>query len=322
MPKRTTREQRLVKKIYQSMATAAAKVEESQEITERGRNAKREIDLLLEQKVFGTPIRIAVEVRGRKRKDTLEWIDVLVGKYKDMNVQKIIAISASGFTGEALNKARDEHIDTLTLAQAEDLDWPNEFTKIGIARVVRTDSPHSANIVTDPPMPGPFSDDLLVGSESEAFCKLSEFAQLIYSRSKDAIGKKLAEMAPTLVLADLQQNMMLTEIPIRPANPTHLHLPDGSCPRITSFTLRMLSKFQVDVQKVQHYVLGDQPLAVASVATLQDDASGDAASWTVVQTAGNPGLARLFSEPVVKPSAKKPRKKRPAWRKRGRSGLR
>src|ERR1051326_5138561 len=117
MPKRTTREQRLVKKIYQSMATAGAKVEESPERTERGRSAKREIDLLLEQDLFGTPIRIAVEVRGRKRKDTLEWIDGLVGKYKDMNVQKIIAVSTSGFTPEALIKAQDEKIDTLTLAE-------------------------------------------------------------------------------------------------------------------------------------------------------------------------------------------------------------
>src|SRR5579863_10168434 len=122
MPQRTTREQRLVKKIYQAMATTGATVVESHETTERGRNAKREIDLLLTQDMFGTLIQIAVEVRGRKRKDTLEWIDGLVGKYKDMDIQKIIAISTSGFTEEALIKAGDEHIETLTLAQAESLD--------------------------------------------------------------------------------------------------------------------------------------------------------------------------------------------------------
>src|SRR5215218_8768336 len=102
----TTPEQQLVKKIYQAMASAGATVSESQERTERGRNANREIDLLLEHELFGTHMKIAVEVRGRKRKDTLERIDSLVGKYKDMNVQKIIAISTSGFTDEAVIKAR------------------------------------------------------------------------------------------------------------------------------------------------------------------------------------------------------------------------
>ena len=305
MPKRTTPEQQLARKIYQAMATAGATVKESQEKTERGRNAKREVDLLIEQELFGTPIKIAVEVRGRKRKDTLEWIDGLVGKYKDINVQKIIAISTSGFTNEAVIKARDENIDTLTLAEAECLDWPSQFTKLGVAVVLRTDAPHSIIIVTDPPLDCAIATDWLIGSESEAFCSVNNFAQLIYERSKDAISRRLSEMVPKLVLADLQQKSMLTEIPVQPANPTYLRLPDGSSRRIATFTLCMISKFHVDVQKVQHYILGDKPVAVASVAKLEDRVSGDTALWTVVQTARNPESAKLFSESLQQPSSKK-----------------
>jgi hypothetical protein len=319
MPKRTTREQQLVKKIYQAMATAGATVKESQEKTERGRNAKREIDLLIEQELFGTPIKIAVEVRGRKRKDTLEWIDGLVGKYKDINVQKIIAISTSGFTDEAIIKARDENIDTLRLAEAERLDWPSQFTKLGVALVRRTDAPHSITIVTDPPLDCAIATDWLVGSESEAFCSVNNFAQVIYERSKNAISRKLSEVVPKLVLADLQQKSMLTEIPVQPANPTYLELPDGSSRRIATFTLRMISRFHVDVQKVQHYVLGDKPVAVASVTKLEDRVSGDTALWTVVQTAGNLGSARLFSEPLGEPSAEKMATAKRRWRQTKRS---
>ena len=67
-----------------------------------------------EKVLFGTRIRIAVETRGRKRKDDIEWIDSLVGKYLDLNVQKIIAISYSGFSASAVAKARAKNIDALT----------------------------------------------------------------------------------------------------------------------------------------------------------------------------------------------------------------
>jgi hypothetical protein len=62
------------------MASLDAKVTESALLKERDSDAKREVDILIEDEVAGVKVRIAVETRDRSRPDTLEWIDGLVGK--------------------------------------------------------------------------------------------------------------------------------------------------------------------------------------------------------------------------------------------------
>jgi hypothetical protein len=80
MPQRSNEFQQLIHHIHTQMASLDAKVTESALLKERDSDAKREVDILIEDEVAGVKVRIAVETRDRSRPDTLEWIDGLVGK--------------------------------------------------------------------------------------------------------------------------------------------------------------------------------------------------------------------------------------------------
>lgn len=105
-------------------------------VFDRDAEADREVDILIEYKVAGHSIKIAIECRDRSRKATVEWIDSLLGKTKSLDVNKIVAVSKKGFTETARTKATSYGIDTLTLEEANEKDWESYLFKPGI--VLRT----------------------------------------------------------------------------------------------------------------------------------------------------------------------------------------
>lgn len=125
MPKRSNPFQRLVKIIERQLWPEA-------QLSESAKIGGREIDILIEHKAGGTDFRIAVECRDRKRKESIEWIDDLLGKYsRDPGQEvvpaahKVIAVSSSGFSEKAHRKAEESDlgIELLTLKEAEKVEW-------------------------------------------------------------------------------------------------------------------------------------------------------------------------------------------------------
>jgi hypothetical protein len=135
VPKRSNEFQRLIKKIYDQLAPAGAKVTESAELSERGAKKKREVDVLVEGEFAGTAIKMAIECRDRSRKNDVEWIDGLIGKYRDIDVQRVIAVSKTGFSETAAEKAKNNRIETRSLKEAMETDWPAELMKLGLGRI-------------------------------------------------------------------------------------------------------------------------------------------------------------------------------------------
>ncbi|MCW5870165.1 MAG: hypothetical protein KIS61_23115 [Candidatus Eremiobacteraeota bacterium] len=84
-----------------------------------------EIDILIEFYINGHLYRTAIECRGQGRKQARPWIDELIGKVADrkLKIDKCIAVSESGFTRGALQRAAGAHIETLSLKEAENRDW-------------------------------------------------------------------------------------------------------------------------------------------------------------------------------------------------------
>jgi hypothetical protein len=72
MPKRTNEFQQLVAYVYSKIRPVGGKVTESAELFEEGSTTKREIDILIEVKVSGIEIKIAIECRDRSRDETVE----------------------------------------------------------------------------------------------------------------------------------------------------------------------------------------------------------------------------------------------------------
>ena len=79
--------------------------------------AKREIDVLLESDIAGIPVRVVIEVKNEAEPAGTAYIDELDGKLNDIGLHNSCAIfvSASGFTGPALEKARQLGIRTYKL---------------------------------------------------------------------------------------------------------------------------------------------------------------------------------------------------------------
>jgi hypothetical protein len=98
VPKRTNDFQRLVKRIQEQLVPTGASVRESVELPERASGTLGEIDVLIEYHAIDSPTRTAVECRDRSRLSDIEWIDGLIGKFRDLAVHQIIAVSSTGFT--------------------------------------------------------------------------------------------------------------------------------------------------------------------------------------------------------------------------------
>src|SRR5262245_49410165 len=89
MPNRSNPFQGLMQYIYSQLAPTGAIVKESENLEERESEQPREGDIYIEHEIAGTKIRMVVECRDHTRKNTKEWIDTLIGKYVDVQIDKI-----------------------------------------------------------------------------------------------------------------------------------------------------------------------------------------------------------------------------------------
>jgi hypothetical protein len=152
MPRRSNDFQRLVLLVQEALATLdGATVTESALIREPD-GTPREVDILLERKIADLQLRIAIECRDRGRKSDVEWIDGLIGKYRNLSVDKVIAVSRTGFTSTAKSKAQAAKIELRTLQECLSHEWPSEFGRLGFValRFVPTMRSFTATFEPDP----------------------------------------------------------------------------------------------------------------------------------------------------------------------------
>jgi hypothetical protein len=139
MPKRSNEFQRLVSRIFEQLAPRGIIVQESILLPEsREGSDLREVDTLLTVDLGFTALKVAIESRHHARKQTVEWIDELAGKYRQLDVNHVIAVSRSGFTEKAMRKAADCGIQLFSLEEALDNDWPTTFLKLGVTGLTLT----------------------------------------------------------------------------------------------------------------------------------------------------------------------------------------
>ena len=123
MPKRSDDFQHLVKVIHDAISRVeGATVTESAMLPEPD-GTLREVDILLERSVADVPIRLAIECRDRSRKSDVEWIDGLIGKFRNLKVDKIIAVCRRGFSAGAAAKAAASNIELRVLAECLTHEW-------------------------------------------------------------------------------------------------------------------------------------------------------------------------------------------------------
>lgn len=78
---------------------------------------KREVDILITNKVGTSTIQIIIECRDRKSVQDSTWIEQLSTKAQHLGVNKVIAVSSSTFSQEAIIKANACNIETRTIGE-------------------------------------------------------------------------------------------------------------------------------------------------------------------------------------------------------------
>jgi hypothetical protein len=102
MPKRSTPFQAIVRLVRQHFAQAAVTVTESKMLRDSVLDIDREVDIVIAGKFDGEPMVISVEVIEHRRAATLPWVEQMLRKHRDLPTNRLLLVSKSGFSGNAL----------------------------------------------------------------------------------------------------------------------------------------------------------------------------------------------------------------------------
>lgn len=130
MPKRTNPFQELIALIESVLVGSGACLTESEELVDRHTGKRREVDVVIRNRVGTHEIVISVECTATGRPATVEWVEQQHGKHASLETDKLILVSQAGFTAEAQVKADGLGISALSLSEAGQLDWEATVLKI------------------------------------------------------------------------------------------------------------------------------------------------------------------------------------------------
>ena len=127
MPQRTNAFQQLVKRIETALHGTQANVVESAMIHDFDAETDVEIDVLVTFRVAGREYRSAIECRDHGRKQGPSWIRDLRTKRDACRLDKIVAVSSSGFSGTAQTAAEKYGIQ-IVHPEENKTDWVDAIT--------------------------------------------------------------------------------------------------------------------------------------------------------------------------------------------------
>jgi hypothetical protein len=301
MPKRSNDFQRLVELIYSKMAFEGASVQESVLLKERCSTSMREVDILVEFELAGHTWRMAVECRDRSRKDDVGWIDGIIGKYKDLDVDKVVAVSRSGFSEPAKEKALANKIETITLARALTLNWLQEFMKLGIATLVLNTRLENLHLEVTPALTEKAKkSDMVIDSAGQPIATIGEIMNSldpeINNRIRLYLNQHFFELF--LTMSDLYK-LLKTEQSFPVSHPIYLVDSNGVSHRIQSMTFTTISKFSVKRVPVKHYTFGEDK-ALVTTAVLDFANSEEVRAVNIIQIPGKKRITVSVGPPKKK----------------------
>jgi hypothetical protein len=123
MPPRTNAFQRLVTLLTATLA-GHARVTESAMLQDRVTGGQREVDVLVVATTATFQVNLGIEVISWSRAADTPWVEKMRAKHDNLPTDKLILVSESGFSAPAMRKAEFYGIETLTIEEACEADWP------------------------------------------------------------------------------------------------------------------------------------------------------------------------------------------------------
>lgn len=102
MPKRSTPFQAIVRLVRQHFTQAGVTVTESKMLRDAVLEIEREVDIVIEGEFDGEPMVVSTEVIEHGRVATLPWVEQMLRKHRDLPTNRLLLVSKSGFSGNAL----------------------------------------------------------------------------------------------------------------------------------------------------------------------------------------------------------------------------
>lgn len=294
MPKRTNDFQRLVKLIHDAISIVeGATVSESAMLPEPD-GTMREVDILIERTVADVVIRVAVECRDRSRKSDVDWIDGLVGKFKNLKIDRVVAVCRLGFSKAAAAKADLNNIELRVLAECLVHDWKSDFLQLGFAAFEFFPTLNSVEITFDPTPKNAVTPCTLVKMTAQQVPSMTLsvlihacFAESVLPSVKKFIEKEFLSKRPPL--AELNRKWEFT-VPVD-IQDVQLDVPSNTAHKVTSMRFEVVVSSQATPSCVAHFKYGRS--AMASVGTL--DFGTSTGTMQVVQVIGDERLTVNFT---------------------------
>lgn len=123
MPQRTNAFQRLLTLLTATLG-GQARITESAMLQDRVTGEQREVDILVTTTTASYQVSLGLEVVAWRRPADTPWIEKMRAKHENLPTDKLILVSESGFSKPAQTKARFYGIETLTIEEAREADWP------------------------------------------------------------------------------------------------------------------------------------------------------------------------------------------------------
>jgi hypothetical protein len=130
MPRRTNEFQQLALAVQHQLAPNA-NVTESKFLIDRRTGSKVQVDIVVETRVGDIPLVIGFECTAEARPATVEWVQEMIGKHTDLQVDKTVLVAKSGFTKMAAKKAISHGVEAVALEEAKDVDWKTFIEVLG-----------------------------------------------------------------------------------------------------------------------------------------------------------------------------------------------
>jgi hypothetical protein len=102
MPKRSTPFQAIVHLVRRDVAQPGVTVTESKFLRDAVLGIEREVDIVIEGEFDGEPVTLSIEVIEHKRRASLTWVEQIIAKHRNLPTNRLLLISRSGFTPNAL----------------------------------------------------------------------------------------------------------------------------------------------------------------------------------------------------------------------------
>ena len=93
---------------------------------------KREFDLYWEYELAGITYKTVIECKDYAVPVSVEKIDALIGKIRDIPDLKPVFATKTGYQSGAEKKARNNKIDLLIVREQRDTDWKDKFRELGV----------------------------------------------------------------------------------------------------------------------------------------------------------------------------------------------